>query len=383
MTEVEQVVLYRKYRPRTFAEVVGQEHVVTVLKNALRLGRVAHGYLFSGTRGTGKTTVARLLAKAVNCTTMNARRSSTEQDASGSLIEPCNTCDMCKEFSFGRSLDLIELDAASNRGIDEIRELRESVRFSPTRARRRVYIIDEVHMLTKEAFNALLKTLEEPPQHAMFILATTEPEKVPETIVSRVQHFEFRRIPDGKIRERVRMISKSEKYTIHEEAVDLVVFMADGSLRDGETALGQLMDAYPGGARKGSLEALFGLPDLGRVHDMLHNVCEGDAVNIVRVLRELSEKGIDPAILLRMLIGEARQLCMMRISPQEFENNTKELSESHAAFFRNHASVPRKHIELLLVKLLEAWQMGYRGPHEELPLELALLDVASQISQEK
>ncbi len=186
--------LYRKWRSQDFAEVVGQEHVTLTLRNALRDGRMSHAYLFTGPRGTGKTSTARILAKAINC---------LDPDPAA---RPCNTCSICIAITEGRQLDLIEIDAASNRGIDEIRDLREKIGFRPNETRYKVYIIDEVHMLTKEAFNALLKTLEEPPPHAIFILATTEPDRVPETVRSRCQRFDFRRIPTGEIVEHLEAI---------------------------------------------------------------------------------------------------------------------------------------------------------------------------------
>ncbi len=362
----EHVVLYRKYRPYSFSQIVGQDHIVAILKNALLLGRVAHGYLFSGTRGSGKTTVARLLAKAVNCEDL------------GKDGEPCNTCGSCKEFGRGSALDLIELDGASSRGIDEIRELRESVRFSPARARRKIYIIDEVHMLTKEAFNALLKTLEEPPAHAMFILATTEPEKVPDTIVSRVQHLEFRRIPLAKIRERLLDLSGKEKYKLDEEAAHLLSFLADGSLRDAETNLGQLMDAYPEAGTKETVENLFGLPKIELVHELIDGALSGEPVKILDILADVLAKGIDPKMLTKLLLHEARTLFITLLSPREIENLKKELPEEHIAFFVKHGGVPERDAEALLIRLIEAYQAGYRGPFQELPVELALLDTATR-----
>ena len=365
MTKSEHVVLYRKYRPKSFAEVVGQEHVVGALKNALRLGRVSHAYLFSGTRGTGKTTLARLLAKAYNC------------ENRGDDGEPCNSCQTCLEFSAGKAFDLIEIDAASNRGIDDIRELRDAVRFSPMRAKRKVYIVDEVHMLTDPAFNALLKTLEEPPEHAMFILATTELEKVPDTILSRTQSFEFRRLSQEKIRERIQTLLKSEKYKLDEDGITLVSFLADGSLRDAETMLGQLMDACPEGADKGALEKLFGLPKIKSVHALIVAALEHEPVRILDTIELVRGEGIDPKMLSRMLVNEARILLICAINSKELETQKKKLSEDHAAFFVEHSKRPRKDIERLLVKLLEAHNTGLRGQFQDLPIELALLDAAS------
>jgi DNA polymerase-3 subunit gamma/tau len=220
-------VTARKWRPLVFEDVVGQSHVTNTLRNAITSKRLAHAYLFSGARGTGKTTTARILAKAINC-------------LSPKDTNPDNECELCKEITAGRSLDVIEIDGASNRGVEEIRNLRESVRYTPTRGKYKVYIIDEVHMLTKEAFNALLKTLEEPPEHVIFIFATTEVHKIPMTILSRCQRFDFRRISIEEITGNLRAISKEEKVTIDEEALMIVAKKADGALRDAQSIFDQI-----------------------------------------------------------------------------------------------------------------------------------------------
>ena len=221
-------VLARKWRPQTFEEVMGQEPITRTLQNALTAGRVAHAFLFSGPRGVGKTSVARILAKALNC-------------EAGPTPHPDNTCQLCQEITNGSSLDVLEIDGASNRGIDEVRDLREKIKYLPAQSKYKVYIIDEVHMLTKEAFNALLKTLEEPPAHAVFILATTEPHKVPVTILSRCQRYDFRRIPTGVIQAHLAKLAEQEGWNIDPEGLALVARAAEGGLRDAQGFLDQVV----------------------------------------------------------------------------------------------------------------------------------------------
>jgi len=226
------VVIARRWRPQLFEEIVGQDHVSQTLSNAIANNRIAHSYIFTGPRGVGKTTVARILAKAVNC----------EQ---GPTPKPCNTCASCEAIINGNALDVLEIDGASNRGIDEVRNLRENIRFTPTLGKYRIYIIDEVHMLTKEAFNALLKTLEEPPAHALFIFATTEIHRVPATILSRCQRFDFKRMPMDTIIEHLRHITSADGITINEDALLQIAKKADGSMRDAQSILDQII-SYSG-----------------------------------------------------------------------------------------------------------------------------------------
>ena len=222
------VVIARRWRPQQFDEIVGQEHVAKTLSNAINSGRIAHSYIFTGPRGVGKTTTARILAKAVNC-------------EKGPTAHPCNECPSCVAITKGNSMDVLEIDGASNRGIDEVRNIRENIRYTPTQGKYRIYIIDEVHMLTKEAFNALLKTLEEPPEHALFIFATTEIHRVPTTILSRCQRFDFRRIPLQTIMDHLRKICQTDKIEIEEEALLQIAKKADGSMRDAQSILDQLI----------------------------------------------------------------------------------------------------------------------------------------------
>src|SRR5438094_5648462 len=226
-TVPERAALYRRYRPQTFSAIVGQEHVTRTLRNAIAQGQAAHAYLLAGVRGTGKTSIARLIAKAVNCP--NAKDG-----------EPCDRCENCVAIREGRFLDLIEIDAASNRGIDEMRDLRDKVRFAPSQGQYKVYVIDEAHQLTTEAFNALLKTLEEPPPHALFVLATTEAQKIPPTIVSRTQRFDLRRIPHGDVVRQLEHVASSEGLTVERPAVEAIARHAQGSLRDAESILDQV-----------------------------------------------------------------------------------------------------------------------------------------------
>ncbi len=282
----EYLVLARKYRSTTFDEVVGQEPIARTLVNAITGGRIAHAYLFTGTRGVGKTTMARLFAKALNCLKSDAPTPT-----------PCNRCDACVAISRGDDVDVVEIDGASNRGIDEIRELRANAIYRPARSRYKIYYIDEVHMLTKEAFNALLKTLEEPPGHVKFIFATTEAEKLPATILSRCQRFDFRNIPTRRIAEHLRAICKTEKVQVDDDALFRVARSAAGSMRDALSLLDQLLAAGEGTVRDEDVVRLLGVPGDERVLSIASAVAAGDPAGAL--------KGLDDALASGVTLGTA------------------------------------------------------------------------------
>ncbi|MDR0358757.1 MAG: DNA polymerase III subunit gamma/tau, partial [bacterium] len=291
--------LYRKYRSQTFADVVGQDAITRTLRGAIVSGRASHAYLFSGTRGTGKTSTARLLAKALNCS------GRAPDDA-----EPCNECESCLAIGAGASLDLIEIDAASNRGIDEIRDLREKVNLAPSRAGgRKVYIIDEAHMLTAEAFNALLKTLEEPPEHVVFVLCTTEANRIPPTVLGRCQQFQFRRFTDEQIVGRLRHIAEREDVQVEPGALALAAHVAQGSMRDAIGLLDQLVPLADGTITEATARDLLGMVDPGRVGELLDLVLAGRAGEALAALSQTYEGGAE----LRQVVRGLMETCRDRL----------------------------------------------------------------------
>ena len=274
------IALYRKFRPLKFEDMVGEEHITKTLKNQIIYGRVGHAYLFSGGRGTGKTTSAKILARAVNC--LNPQNG-----------EPCNECEICKEILDGSLTDVIEMDAASNNSVDDIREIRDEVNFLPTKAKYRVYIIDEVHMLTTGAFNALLKTLEEPPEHVKFILATTEPQKLPTTILSRCQRFDFKKLSNSDIVKRLKIICKESEIKISEEALKLISVLAEGAMRDGISILERCAQESTEEISEELVKELVGIPKLEYISEIVKGILEKDEIKALNVVDKVIDEGKD------------------------------------------------------------------------------------------
>ncbi len=350
-------VFYRKWRPQTLAEVVGQEQVTRTLLNALGYGRVSHAYLFCGPRGTGKTSTGRILAKAVNCLTNNGQG------------EPCNTCDMCRSITEGRALDVIEIDAASNRGIDEIRDLREKVNYAPNQARYKVYIIDEVHMLTKEASNALLKTLEEPPPPIIFILATTEGHKVLPTIMSRCQRFDFRRISQADIISRLTHICGPEDIHMEPEALQLIARSATGSLRDAENLLEQLTTYYGAEVRFQQVQSLLGITGDERTRELVKYIIDNDVPAGIATINSVSSDGLDLRQFSREMVEHLRALLLVKTGSAEAADLTAE-DKVELEELATRASLEQI---LRAVKLFGQLELSPDN-YSTLPLELALVD---------
>lgn len=362
------LALYRKYRPAKFADLVGQEELVTVIQNAAREDKLAHAYLFYGPRGTGKTTSARLVAKLANCAT---RQTDARFKKNG---EPCNNCSACAAIDAGTALDVIEIDAASNRGIDEIRSLREGIRLSPTSYPYKVFIIDEMHMLTRDAFNALLKTLEEPPSHAMLILATTEYDKVPATITSRTQRFHFRKLPVATIMEKLSRIAQAEHMKAGREALELIASSAEGSLRDAESLLDQ---AYASGelADIDAVERLIGKVGGRVVTEVAGFILQNDLPKTLAYLSRLYEGGHNIADLTKELVNYFRRVVALKYDTALEAMYARELSGAELERVKSHAATADAAKVLPLMKsLIRAYGEMRYSPLVIAPLEVAVIE---------
>jgi len=356
-----------KYRPKNFSEVVGQEHVVTSLENAIRSQRVHHAYLFSGPRGVGKTSLARILAKSLNC-------------SKGPTLTPCEKCLSCVEIAKGQSLDIIEIDGASNRGIEDIRILRENVKLSAANSRYKIYIIDEVHMLTQEAFNALLKTLEEPPAHVKFIFATTHPHKVIPTILSRCQKFQFNLIALEKIVSKLKKIATEEKVKIKDNLLYTIGRAAGGSIRDAESLLDQLTPII---LDKGSLEDIFsflGIIDEESLNQVIKLLVSKDLPGCLSFVDKTIKDGKDLGIFLNAFIEHLRNLLLAKISLENFKELSDVSPQSKEFIAKLSESISASDILKIIDLLIEAKELSGRLNTVRIPLELALIKYAQPIS---
>lgn len=365
-------VIAQKWRPQSFHQVMGQEHVIKTLQNQIRLNRIGHAYLFWGPRGTGKTTVARLFAKTVNC----AKRDSDAEAGPDNPVEPCNKCEFCLDITQGRSFDVIELDAASNRGIDPIRELRENTKLAPAACSYKIYIIDEAHMLTQEAFNALLKTLEEPPPHVIFILATTEHHKIPKTIVSRCQDFDFRYMELNQIIGRLELICAEEGIEVDDQALSLIARQSEGCLRDAENALERIISAAGKTLDAETVDQILGLGSQPLINKLVDAILHCNLPDSVQVLASLTNQGADLTQCLHQLIAYFRNLRLLAINAdladliQGSQSDVQGLKERAADISVERLS---RIIKILMRTSSEIKRYGYA----QIQLESSLVEINS------
>jgi len=362
-------VLYRKYRPQTFGEIIGQEHVVQTLTNSIKGSRISHAYLFSGPRGSGKTTIARLFAKAVNC----------ESPRDG--FEPCNKCSSCLEITAGNSIDLVEIDAASHTGVDDVRQLIEGIKFAPVKSKYKIFIIDECHQLSKSAFNALLKTLEEPPAHAIFILATTELHKVLPTILSRCQKFDFRRLQTVEIIKKLNFISKKENIKFDDSAISLIALNSRGSFRDAESLLDECLSfsGEKGIVSSEDIKELLGIVEVGEIANFVDFLISKNTKEAINFLNLTADKGADLGEFSKTLVFYLRQQLLLKINPafldgQNFGFSAQEIEKMKA----QTAEFDQKTLQDILEMFIDAENKIKYSSITQLPLELAVIKITHQ-----
>lgn len=361
------IVLARKWRPRNFDEVIGQEHITSTLKNAIKQGKVAHAYIFSGPRGIGKTSCARILAKSLNCKT-------------GPTVSPCEKCDSCKEIKESRSFDVIEIDGASNRGIDEIRALRENVKFSPSSGRFKIYIIDEVHMLTPEAFNALLKTLEEPPSHVKFIFATTQANKVLPTILSRCQRFDFRKIAIVKIIEKLDKIAQEEKLNVDKDAFFAIAKAASGSMRDAESILDQISAFSTKKIKFSDVADVLGIVEEDYLFEIADMIFQKDAVAAIKLIDRLINEGKNTGTFISGLIEHFRNLMIARVGGKSLDSLLDLPPELKEKVLKQSQQFSVSRIINIIETFITTQEISRKIDSLHIPLEMAIAKLTAKES---
>ena len=368
--------LYRKYRPSLFSEISGQEYVIKTLTNAIKNSQVSHAYLFTGPRGTGKTTTARIFAKTINCL-----KPVTKTNNETVHIEPCNKCQNCQTILKNQAMDLIEIDAASHTGVDNIRQLKEAINVPPTNFKYKVYIIDEVHMLSMGAFNALLKTLEEPPAHAIFILATTELHKVPETILSRCQRFNIKPLTKEQIISRLKQIADSEKIKTDREALELIASEANGGMRDAESLLGQIISLGEKKITSKDIQEILGSSAKNTLPKIIKMIVDNNLPGVISLINELQKSGVNMKTFTNQLLNYFRDLLLLKISP---DNNSELLKKLTSEELKKLQSINR-HFDLqkliIIISLLQTSQKNFsQSDIPQLPLEMAMVEYFLKIN---
>ncbi|MDP2741226.1 MAG: DNA polymerase III subunit gamma/tau [bacterium] len=359
------LVLYRKYRPQVFAEIIGQEHIVQTLTNSISANNISHAYLFSGPRGSGKTTTARVFAKAINC-----------QDRSS--FEPCNKCNSCLEIMAQKSIDLIEIDAASHTGVDDVRALIDGIRFSPVSSKYKVFIIDECHQLSKSAVNALLKTLEEPPSHAVFILATTEIHKMIPTIISRCQRFDFKRLKIAEIIKKLEFISKKENVKLEDSALSLIALNSRGSFRDAESLLDECFSfsGNTGLIKTEDIKELLGIVEIGQISRFVDLLLSKNTKDAILFLNSMIDNGLDIQEFVKTLIFYLRQCLLLKLSPELLNPQSSGLSPEEIETMKKQiVSLSEKEIQNMLKLFIEAESKMRYSAILQLSLEMAVVDI--------